>query len=493
MGCATSHVKDGPSPQKSKKNTASTTFTPKISKEPSFSKYQLLKQKQSEEYNKDEQKFEYNLRSFQVLEKLKDNLTYKKFRLLNTHTNSTQCMIVISVKYHLDEEKIKSMIKITHRSIVNIYHIFQDDNFYYIITDYTNYNIYEAIFNFSSFSTEKLKKVIKSLLNAFKFLLDNKIQISYLDYSKIYIQNEFVDTKYEYYDINDFLEDPNTHNITSSDNSIASKVTLEDIFYQLGKLLVTIYNSNLQYEIPYNIYDDDSALNIEEIYQKIQKDLRYSEKEIIEKLLYYDESTTFETILKLSFFNSYNNINYNVDQTLLKANQNFANFYGKYNLLHSTIHFLHFGAYYKENQEYFEQLFNSFDNLNSEEIKIVQLATNIRSRMKNKFIPYEMMELISFFSNMKITFFNIDNFIKILISYDSELSQNHLKKVFEFLDMNHTGKLKISLLKEIFSLSFHGNRDEFEQVVNEIIEEVDKSEDHTISFNEFLYVLIKIE
>ena len=262
MGCATSHVKDGPSPQKSKKNTASTTFTPKISKEPSFSKYQLLKQKQSEEYNKDEQKFEYNLRSFQVLEKLKDNLTYKKFRLLNTHTNSTQCMIVISVKYHLDEEKIKSMIKITHRSIVNIYHIFQDDNFYYIITDYTNYNIYEAIFNFSSFSTEKLKKVIKSLLNAFKFLLDNKIQISYLDYSKIYIQNEFADTKYEYYDINDFLEDPNTHNITSSDNSIASKVTLEDIFYQLGKLLVTIYNSNLQYEIPYNIYDDDSALNI---------------------------------------------------------------------------------------------------------------------------------------------------------------------------------------------------------------------------------------
>ena len=53
--------------------------------------------------------------------------------------------------------------------------------------------------------------------------------------------------------------------------------------------------------------------------------------------------------------------------------------------------------------------------------------------------------------------------------------------------------LKISLLKEIFSLSLHGNRDEFEQVVNEIIEEVDKSEDHTISFNEFLYVLIKIE
>ena len=35
MGCATSHVKDGPSPQKSKKNTSSTTFTPKISKEPS--------------------------------------------------------------------------------------------------------------------------------------------------------------------------------------------------------------------------------------------------------------------------------------------------------------------------------------------------------------------------------------------------------------------------------------------------------------------------
>ena len=94
---------------------------------------------------------------------------------------------------------------------------------------------------------------------------------------------------------------------------------------------------------------------------------------------------------------------------------------------------------------------------------------------------------------MKITFFNIDNFIKILISYDSELSQNHLKKAFELLDMNHTGKLKISLLKEIFSFSFHGNRDEFEQVVNEIIEEVDKSEDHTISFNEFLYVLIKIE
>ena len=408
--------------------------------------------------------------------------------------------IIACIKEEKEESAISAILKAFMNEYVHISNqlnkissfdknVFRQSDINDIDKVLENMKLEKTIFNF--FSNDEFFAIVDLINNSIEELRKEAQAIKAAIGKLQSVLKKTISTSQK--DINDFLEDPNTHNITSSDNSIASKVTLEDIFYQLGKLLVTIYNSNLQYEIPYNIYDDDSALNIEEIYQKIQKDLRYSEKEIIEKLLYYDESTTFETILKLSFFNSYNNINYNVDQTLLKANQNFANFYGKYNLLHSTIHFLHFGAYYKENQEYFEQLFNSFDNLNSEEIKIVQLATNIRSRMKNKFIPYEMMELISFFSNMKITFFNIDNFIKILISYDSELSQNHLKKAFEFLDMNHTGKLKISLLKEIFSLSFHGNRDEFEQVVNEIIEEVDKSEDHTISFNEFLYVLIKIE
>ena len=201
---------------------------------------------------------------------------------------------------------------------------------------------------------------------------------------------------------------------------------------------------------------------------------------------------TFDTILSLSFFESYKNINYNKDQNLIKVNQALNSFYAKYNLRKSGLNFLHIGLYYKQNKEYFEELFNSFDGMGGEEIKIVQLATNIRNKMKNRFIPFEMMEIISFFSNMKITYFHIDSFIKILINYESQVSKNHLKKAFDFLDMKKTGKIKISLLKEIFNISFHVIKDSFEKEISEILEEVDKSEDHSITFNEFLYVLIKI-
>lgn len=500
MGCEQSHVIEK---KKINKNQENEILSPPISLQNSPKKYQISaknKKFSNSEYEKNDENFEYNIKTFQILDKISDNLTYKKFKVLNTRTGQTQIMIVISSQYHLNILKIEFMSRIIHKSLVNIRHFFQDDYFYYIITDFINYNLYDAIFNFPSFSNEKLKKVIKTLLTTLKYLYEQKIPFSYFDFSKIYVLNEFADMKLEYYDIDELI-DANTHH---SENKIEESkesntidndphiITIEDIFYQLAKILITIFNTDTEKEIPYQIYDDDTQLDIDEIYQQIKNKLSYSEKEIIEKLLHYSPDTTFDTILSLSFFESYKNINYNKDQNLIKVNQALNSFYAKYNLRKSGLNFLHIGLYYKQNKEYFEELFNSFDGMGGEEIKIVQLATNIRNKMKNRFIPFEMMEIISFFSNMKITYFHIDSFIKILINYESQVSKNHLKKAFDFLDMKKTGKIKISLLKEIFNISFHVIKDSFEKEISEILEEVDKSEDHSITFNEFLYVLIKI-
>lgn len=500
MGCEQSHVIET---KKVIKNQENEIISPSISIQNSPKKYQISSKNKkfyNSEYEKNDENFEYNIKNFQILEKISDYLTYKKFKVLNTRTGQTQIMIVITSQYHLNILKIEFMTRIIHKSLVNIRHFFQDDYFYYIITDFINFNLYDAIFHFPSFSIEKLKKIVKTLLTTFKYLFEQKIPFSYFDFSKVYVLNEFADVKLEYYDIDELIEtnvqyseikveESEKTNTIDNDPHI---ITIEDIFYQLAKVLITIFNTNIEREIPYQIYDDDTQLDIDEIYQQIKNQLSYSEKEIIDHLLNYTPDTTFDTILSLSFFETYKNINYNKDQKLLNVNQALNSFYAKYNLRKSGFNFLHIGLYYKQNKEYFEELFNSFDGMGAEEIKIVQLATNIRNKMKNRFIPFEMMEIISFFSNMKITYFHIDSFIKILINYESQVSKNHLQKAFYFLDMKKTGKIKISLLKEIFNISFHVIKNSFEKEINEILEEVDKSDDHSITFNEFLYVLMKI-
>ena len=133
------------------------------------------------------------------------------------------------------------------------------------------------------------------------------------------------------------------------------------------------------------------------------------------------------------------------------------------------------------------------------EIKMYKLATEIRAKMKNKFISFELTELISYISNMNITFFNEEHFIKVLIGYETNISKNALKKAFYLADSKRTGKIRVTELSKIFEMDEEHSSKELSKEIQNLLNEVssiqkhyDNSDERAITFNEFLYILMNL-
>lgn len=420
---------------------------------------------------------DYSLSSFQVMEKITENLSFKVFRVLDKNININQNMYVIPKQYDLDTDSLIDLSKFKDQNIININHIFTDDYYYYIITDYSCYNIFEGIFNFNSFGKDKLKRIIKLILKGFNYVFENNIPVFYFDYSKIKLINEYGEVKIEFFDIDEIIESESQEKLGIEPSSLMQ---------YLAKILLILFDEKIEVKVD-DFLNDDSIL----IYSLFKPDLyTHEESELIEYLINFGkEKITIEKILQLDYFMTPTN---RTCLTLLKQNECLFNFYTRFYLIKCTLDFLKFGYYYKQNEGFFNDLFNSFDGLNNNEIKLIPLATNIREKMKKRYIAYEMMEIISFCSNMKISFFNSKHFIKMLKNYDSTLSRLKLKKAFDLFDKENAGKIKIDDLKQIFYLSKVMEKNDFEKEINNIINEVDKNSEHTINFNEFLYILIEI-
>ena len=438
---------------------------------------------------------QYTLETFKIKEKLNDYFTYKKFKVINTLTQQFHIMIVISLEYLIPIDYIQYLIKINHhKNIVNIHQYFTDDYFLYLIVDYTYYNIYDAVFMYSSFTLEKLKKIIRNLLSGIKYLNDNHIVINYFDYKKIYINSESGETKFEYFDIDELIDKEINDNITitsinNNNEKYVARMSLNDIIHELAKILTVLLTEK---EIPFRLFDSD-------VHNVIDRAIipKGEIKDFISFLLNFNTELnhTVIDILKQPFL-SQTNLMFN--NFCLKMDSCFSNVYTKYNLYKCTVHYLKYPQYYRENASYFTSLYSTFED-EQKEIKMYKLATEIRAKMKNKFISFELTELISYISNMNITFFNEEHFIKVLIGYETNISKNALKKAFYLADSKRTGKIRVTELRKIFEMDEEHSSKELSKEIQNLLNEVssiqkhyDNSDERAITFNEFLYILMNL-
>ena len=438
---------------------------------------------------------QYTLETFKIKEKIIDYFTYKKFKVINTLTQQYHIMIVISLEYLIPIDYIQYLIKIKHhKNIVNIHQYFTDDYFLYLIVDYTYYNIYDAVFMYSSFTLEKLKKIIRNLLLGIKYLNDNHIVINYFDYRKIYINSESGEMKLEYFDIDELIEkniNDNNITITTTNNNekYVARMSLNDIIHELAKILIILLTEK---EIPFRLFDSD----IDDVIDRaiIPKG---EIKDFISFLLNFntDLNHTIVDILKQPFL-SQSNLLFN--NFCLKMDSCFSNVYIKYNLYKCTVHYLKYPQYYRENASYFKSLYSTFED-ERKEIKMYKLASEIRTKMKNKFISFELSELIAYISNMNITFFNDEHFIKVLIGYETNISKNALKKAFYLVDSKRTGKIRVTELRKIFEMDEEHSSKELSKEIQNLLNEVssiqkhyDNNDERAITFNEFLYILMNL-
>ncbi len=414
---------------------------------------------------------ENSITNYTILEKIEDNFEFKSFRCLNKKTKEFQLIYVIYKNELFEKNLLEKYKKFNHNSLINLCTIFEDDNFDYVITDFTKYNIFDVGICIHDFNLEKLKVLISSFLKCLIYFQKNNeniIPISSFEHSNLKISSKGI-FYLDYLDI---------YNIILNEE-IQFK-SIEEILYSFSKLLITLFNENQMFQFNIFSYDNCTKDDLIQIYNNNNFD--EDKKNFLETLLNYDsENDNLNTLLMHSFLK----INKNDSKIIIGKNPLFEKFTSEYYFFNSTLKFIQFRNYYKENTEYFKNLFNSFEGLNDNKIRSEGITANFWSKLRKRYTEYELLELISDTLEYDFDYMDYTNFIRCLSNFDSKSCKMKLKADFMIYTCENNYKINISDLQEIYGIEINNE-------IKEILSEFDINKENSLSFNEFLYIIYKI-
>ena len=407
---------------------------------------------------------------FHILEKIEDNFEYKTFKCLNKKTKEFQLIYVIYKNDNFNYNLIQSFQKLNYKTLINCIVYFEDEYFHYIITDYFKYNIFDIGLFFTDFNLDKLKKLINDFINCLIYFQKNNkgiIPISSFDNSNLKISQNG-NLYLEYIDIFNLISD-----------EIITYKSIEEILFIFSKILIVLFNDEKeQNKFDIFSYENCSKNDIYYYYKFLSEDKRNFLNELIN---YNSDINNLESILENPFLKT------DEKDTKKKIGKNkiFKTFYSEYNLFNSTLKYIQFKNYYNENSEYFKSLFESFEGLSDNKIKGTGISANFWSKLRKRYLSIELNELVSDTLEYDFDHLDYNNFIRCLCNFDSKICKKKLKGDFILVSNQKNFKIKIYDLLQIFYIEVNDH-------INEIISEVDNDEDHSLSFNEFLYIIYKI-
>ena len=414
---------------------------------------------------------ENSINNFTILEKIEDNFEYKSFRCLNKKTKEFQLLYVIYKQEMFDKNLLEKYKKFNHNSLIKLCNNFEDENFDYVITDFTKHNIFDVGICIHDFNLEKLKVLISSFLKCLIYFQNNNnniIPISSFEHSNLKISSKGI-FYLDYLDI---------YNIILNEE-IQFK-SIEEILYSFSKLLITLFNENQMFQFNIFSYDNCTKDDLIQIYNNNNFD--EDKKNFLETLLNYNsENDNLNTLLMHSFLK----INKNDSKIIIGKNPLFEKFTSEYYFFNSTLKFIQFRNYYKENTEYFKNLFNSFEGLNDNKITIEGISANFWKNLRKRYTEFELLELVSDTLEYDFDYLDYTNFIRCLSNFDSKVCKMKLKADFMIYTCENNYKINITDLQEIYGI-------EINKEVKEILSEFDINKENSLSFNEFLYIIYKL-
>jgi len=414
---------------------------------------------------------ENSIQNFTILEKIEDNFEFKSFRCLNKKTNQFQLMYVIYKNEMFDKNLLEKYKKFNYSSLINLCNNFEDENFDYIITDFIKHNIFDIGICIHDFHLEKLKVLIYSFIECLIYLQNNNnniIPISSFDHSNFKISSK----GFFYLDYIDI------YNIILNEE-IKFK-SIEEILYTLCKILIILFNENEMFQ--FDIYSYDNCTKDDLIQIIYNNNFEEDKRFFFDALLNYNsENDTLKSLLLHSFLK----ININDSKIIIGKNPLFDKFTTEYYFFNSTLKFIQFKKYYKENSEYFKNLFYSFEGLKDNKISIQGISANFWSKLRKRYTEYELLELVSDTLEYDFDYLDYTNFIRCLSNFDSKVCKMKLKGDFMIYTRENNYKINITDLQKIYGIEINNE-------IKEILSEFNINKDNSLTFNEFLYIIYKI-
>lgn len=415
------------------------------------------------------------------------------------------------------EGNIKSIMNLDFPNISKVFHIFQDEKYYYVVYDYCKG---KDILTFLHEHKEKvsqalIRDVLRQILLGINFLHGKGFIHKTLGASKIMVYDFDKEIKNVHIKIVDYFIGcekycKNTFIHKSSGKSLKAPLYFSPEYIEGNyneKMDIWSYGIIayilLTGKIPYN------GKNTEILYQITNVKIKFPEiNEIklsfLKDILNYNskERPSAEELLKHEYFTtSLENISQSsMDQQnskgvgelgqdeLVDIMNCVGNFAVGSNLRRSIISYIQSKKLYKENDQKIRILFSKLDKNGDGNVSVEEIYKNYRqlfpgtkkSQWKKikKFVEHADID--------KSGTIEYSEFLTIMSLTNKEQSEEVIRSIFNYFDDNRNGYIEAKDLRELFE-----NTDVNDKEFQDMIDEVDKNGDRKISYEEFYQILTK--
>ncbi|CAD8110074.1 unnamed protein product [Paramecium sonneborni] len=394
--------------------------------------------------------------------------------------------------------EVQILQKLDHPNIIKIYEFYQDDRFFYIVTELcTGGELFEKIRYEGSFSEKKAAEILKQILSAVNYCHQEKIVHRDLKPENLLYESDKENSLLKIIDFG-----------TSREFDVNQKLNqkLGTPYYIAPEVL------NRKYDEKCDIWSCGVILYIllcgfppfdgkteEKIMEKVKKgvfsfesieweDVSKEAKEFIKKLLQYDPTKRYsaQQALQDPWIKKFTNAA-EVEQPLMKkVLTNMKNFRQHQKLQEACFKYIVNQLATKEEKQELLRTFQSLDTNNDGKLSKQELLIGYQKIMNADQALEEVEKVFAQVDKNNSGMIDYTEFVMATIDRQQLLSKQRLQLTFRMFDADKSGSISLDELKQIFGgIS--------EEMWKQVVQEVDQNQDGQISLEEFCAMMKKIE
>lgn len=441
------------------------------------------------------------LENYLVLEKIGKGGTGSVYRVIHLDSNQLRAMKVIKKENlisHFEDnnflKEIELLKSVDHPNIIKIFEYYEDDFYFYIVTEYiSGGDLYETISKWKDYTESRAATIFYQILCAVNYL-HSTLKIIHRD---IKAENILVVKNQNLSKINVKLIDFGAGNFIQSDKKLSHRIGTP--YYIAPEVLNKNYNEKadlwscgvLLYMLLIGKFPFYGK-HLKDIYAAVLKGkydneseqwnkLSMEAKDLITKLLEFDCNLRISAkdALNHPFFKNVMDSNdQEGNKRLSDALRNIKNFNVREKFHQAILSYIVHYLVSTEELEDLEKVFCQLDRNCAGRLSYDDVILGCEKVFSRNYSESEIEELIVALDHDKNGYIEYEEFLRAALNKKILISKQNLHKAFDRFDLNKDGKLTVNELKEVFET------DDIE-VVNELILIVDKNKDGEISYEEF--------
>lgn len=431
------------------------------------------------------------------------------------------------------ENEIEILKAVSHPNIIKLYEVYQDDNFYYLISEYcSDGDLCSALISAKRIDESIVQKLMFQIFSSVSYLHSQRIIHGDLKLENVMIdrntyemketQKSFLDSiqedaiiyknnqKYGFDNLRKFdlklIDFGCSHFFTIKQRSCYIGEECGTLFYSSPELLNNCYNEKsdiwacgvimyilLTGEIPFQGATEseihDKILDGKYcFFTRLFKNISEKAKDLIRKCFIFNPNLriTAREALTHSFFRCSIPSIVN-DSTSIEALSSLASASNKSKLFQTVITYLTHNYVSKDEITKCKKLFSAIDTdvdgqISKEEL--TQCFNQMGMDMSNENID-KIIKKVDFDNDGFISF---PEFLQSTISLDTLLTDRNLKDAFKLFDKKNNNKVSVKEVKEVLGI----NNNTGAKIVSKFNQEINKSnEEEELTFEEFKEIIIK--